>query len=212
LAFMLGGTLSAVLLALPATGFAHGPAARRSTVAARVAPAVAVIGVGGFAVSVWLSGAITGESALPSSDDALPASDGVPARIGWVDFGQGLERAAEKDLPMVVVFVTSWCGYCKKMDRSTFRDPAVVGRLSRIVPVRVDAEETTARDGYRGVELAARYRVRGTPSLAVLDPRGGLIAQRSGYLAAGELLDWLDRVLPAPDTRRPEEATHVTVP
>jgi thiol:disulfide interchange protein len=120
-------------------------------------------------------------------EQAAPAQ----TRVVWSDYGPGLEKAIAEEKPVLVSFYTDWCGYCKKMDRSTFRDPSVIETLNRMVPVRVDAEDTSAIHGYRGTELATRYRVGTFPTLVLLDSGGHEIARARGYRNAGQLLGWL---------------------
>jgi thioredoxin-related protein len=104
---------------------------------------------------------------------------------------------------VLAVFVTSWCGYCKKMDRTTWRDGEVIDRLAGLVTVRVDTEESRPRNGYTGVELARRYRIQGTPDLLLLDAQGRVLSRSAGYHEPARLLRWLDGVLgPARDPSR----------
>ncbi len=112
----------------------------------------------------------------------------------------------------MVNFITDWCGYCKKMDRTTWKDPAVVERLAQLVAVRVDAEEQRIRGGYSGAELAARYAVNGTPTLLLLNDRGEPVSRTSGYLDAGQLLGWLDASLTGPARDAEVGATRVQFP
>jgi len=136
-----------------------------------------------------------------------------PQRVGWSDFTSGVERAAAEQKPVVVNFTASWCGYCKQMDRTTWRDPAVIERLEGVVPVRVDVDETRApRGGEPGADVANRYGVRGTPTLLVLDGQGRVLSRTSGYHDAHQLLDWLDGSLATRPARRPVDAVQVSTP
>lgn len=57
-----------------------------------------------------------------------------------------IEQAAKVDIKsnpklFFVDFYTSWCGWCKKMDRETFADPTVAKILNTYyIPVKFDAE------------------------------------------------------------------------
>jgi len=68
----------------------------------------------------------------------------VPAQsqVKW----QTIEQASQVDLKsnkklFFVDFSTSWCGWCKKMDRDTFSDPVVSAILNKYyIPIKFDAE------------------------------------------------------------------------
>ena len=66
----------------------------------------------------------------------------IHSQVKW----QTIEQAAQIDTKsnnklFFVDFSTSWCGWCKKMDRETFTDPVVVAILNKYyIPVKFDAE------------------------------------------------------------------------
>ncbi|MCP3979455.1 MAG: thioredoxin family protein [bacterium] len=186
-----GSIVAAVLLIVPATGKSPvddtRPARRGGLLLGAGAAGLLLAGTG-----VLLGGgAPDGRGAR---DSALPAAS-LAKRIYWSDFGKGLEKARQADKPMLVAFVTNWCGYCRKMDRTTWKDPSVVRETSGVVTVRVDADETRERGGFSGAELAARYGVSGYPAMLLIDTQGRVLARTGGYQTAAQLLGWLDDAL-----------------
>jgi thioredoxin-related protein len=133
-------------------------------------------------------------------------------RLHWSDYATGVERASVEGRAVLANFTANWCGYCKKMDRTTWKSPAVIDRLAGIVPVRVDVDETRPRNGQAGAELAARYGVQGTPTLILLDPDGQVIDRASGYLDSRQLLEWLDRTLGRPADGESVDTMQVSSP
>jgi thiol:disulfide interchange protein len=190
LAILFGAVLAVVLLALPATGkLPEGAVKPGNTLA--VATVLGFIGLG--LSFVW------GTLAPPAGPRASPAPlqiAGLSPRVGWADFGDGLERAVSESKPVFVVFETSWCGYCRKMNRTTFKDPAVVEMLNGMVAIRVDAEDDTKVGEFSGRELASRYGVSGYPALLVLDAAGRVRARKSGFLESSAFLDWVGDATP----------------
>jgi len=134
-----------------------------------------------LALSVWLA---SGAAAPPVS----PAPAAAPA---WLDFGPALVRAESEKKPVLLQFYTTWCGYCRKMEQETFRDPSVLEGLGGVVAVRVDAEELRARAGYRGAELADRYRIETYPTHVMVDAAGREIMRAVGYQGPRPFLAWL---------------------
>ena len=93
-----------------------------------------------------------------ASDAARPTGGAARAtRVDWTDFGAALSRARTEDKPILVAFVTGWCGYCRKMDQTTWRDASVIDRLADVIAAKVDAEDPSQKNGYSGTALAERY-------------------------------------------------------
>jgi thiol-disulfide isomerase/thioredoxin len=190
---LLGALVTVGLLAVPTTGAADGRtpvAVVPSSRSGRLFGVLTAIGALGLGFSLWFGGA----AALPGDRDEsaeLIASRHVD-RVSWSDFGTGLEQSRAERKPMLVTFVTNWCGYCRKMDQTTWKHPSVLERMDEVVPVRIDAEEQEPRGDYSGAELAARYQVNGFPTMLLLDVDGRVVARTGGYLVPRDLLSWIE--------------------
>jgi len=61
-----------------------------------------------------------------------------PAGIHWqYDLKQSLSHAKATDKDLFVFLSSSWCGPCKKMERTTFRDSLVIAHSRQYVMVKV---------------------------------------------------------------------------
>src|SRR4051812_3051976 len=62
--------------------------------------------------------------------------------VKWrLEYVAARKEAQDKNLPLVIDFVTKKCYWCRKLEESTFRDVKVVGLMNeRYVPLKVDAE------------------------------------------------------------------------
>lgn len=215
---LFGALLVAVLLVWPATGDVRRGLPEGSAPAPRLGRALgalAGIGVVAIAAGLWIGSreaSAPGDTASTggSSSPTLPAS--LSQRVSWSSFGKGAELARAENKPLLVTFITNWCGYCGKMDRTTWKDPDVIQRAGELVAVRVDAEETKARDGFKGVDLAARYGVQGYPTTLVLDAQGREVARTGGYQEPRQLLGWLDSSLARMNRRPPNDAVQASSP
>lgn len=198
---LFGALIAAVLLAVPATGKLRREGAREGRfrrVAGGLLAGVAILSAAALLAlagsAILLSGRVRKAGPPPPRDTAAGVSEASRPE-GWLDFSAGVERAKAAGKPVLVDFYADWCAPCRVMERRTFRDPRVVERLADVVPVRVDAEDTRPRGGVAGAEIADRYRVRGFPTLVLLDPAGPEIARHTGYMDADQFLQWLERAL-----------------
>ena len=69
---------------------------------------------------------------------------GASAQIDWKTIEQASNTDSKGNTKLYFVdFYTSWCGWCKKMDRETFTHPVVAKILNTYyIPVKFDAEGT----------------------------------------------------------------------
>ena len=112
----------------------------------------------------------------------------------WMSFEEGMELARNMGRPVVIDFYTSWCRWCRVMDRETFRNEKVASYLNEhFISIRLNAEQTTGRLEYGGrtytpASLARAFRVRGYPSIAYLDGNGKLILVDPGFKKPGQFM------------------------
>ena len=61
--------------------------------------------------------------------------------INWLTFEQAVEKNKTEPKKMFIDVYTHWCGWCKVMDRTTFKDSAVISYLNKnFHAVKLDAE------------------------------------------------------------------------
>jgi thiol-disulfide isomerase/thioredoxin len=92
-----------------------------------------------------------------------------------LSFDQARRAAADGKKRFVLVdFYTTWCGPCKKLDETTWKDQGVKDWLAKeAVCLKIDAEKETA--------LADKYRINVYPTVLLLRPDGSEIDRLVGY-------------------------------
>ena len=96
-------------------------------------------------------------------------------------FDAALSQAKQANKPVMVDFFTTWCGPCKRLDRETWKDPAVVEWLDRsCIALKADAEKETA--------LAKRFDITGYPTIVFVAADGKEIDRLVGFRDAQEFL------------------------
>ncbi|WP_423597484.1 protein-disulfide reductase DsbD [Roseateles sp. MS654] len=70
--------------------------------------------------------------------------------------------------PVMLDFYADWCVSCKEMERFTFTDARVQGKLAGALLLKADVTENNAQDR----ELLKRFRLFGPPGTIFFDPQG----------------------------------------
>lgn len=121
------------------------------------------------------------------------ASEESPAKkhgpIAWVEsFEKAQQMAKKKNRVLMVDFWAEWCGPCKQMLNTTYKNKAVVARSKKFVPVLVDFD--------KNADLAKKYEVEALPTVLFLDSSGEKILLRvEGYRSASEFLKLMDEAM-----------------
>lgn len=107
-------------------------------------------------------------------------------KIPWrTDVAAAEAEAKAAGKPVLLYFTASWCGPCQQMRGATWGDAAVDAKLrSAYVPVKIDIDANR--------ETAVAYEIDGVPTMVVLDADGKVERRTTGFVDAGEFLNWLE--------------------
>ncbi len=113
-----------------------------------------------------------------STNAIAPESTG-----GWLwstNLSESLDRAEKSHKLVLADFYTSWCGWCKQLDKTTFADPEFMQYVNdHFIPVKLDAE-----DKGEGQRTAEKNDVSAFPTGLVFAPNGKVIGRIFGYSPA----------------------------
>jgi thioredoxin-related protein len=118
-----------------------------------------------------------------------PTLTGDKGGLTWLSFNDGLATAKKSKKKVLVDVYTDWCGWCKKMDASTYADGEIMMYLKEnYVVVKLNAESTKKltynTTSYTEQELAAAFGITGYPTTLFLKSNGDPITKLPGYAPA----------------------------
>jgi len=120
-------------------------------------------------------------------------------KVKWYSIEEALMLSAQDPRVLVIDVYTDWCGWCKRMEATTFSDPDVASAMNRyFYPVKLNAEgkedivigDRTFRfvdNGRRGYHEIAALVTKGRlsyPTISYLDEQGRIIEVSPGYKTA----------------------------
>lgn len=125
-------------------------------------------------------------------------------KVQWLDLDEAMELQRKEPKKLFIDVYTDWCGWCKKMDKTTFQDTAIVKMLNKeFYPVKFDAESTQpmrfagkvyknpnpgARRSTHQLTAAMLGRKISYPSYAFYDENYRRITVVKGYVKAENLM------------------------
>jgi thiol:disulfide interchange protein DsbD len=141
-----------------------------------------VFGVALIAVAAWITSPLWLDALVPT-EGGIPFQPYSAAEV---------QQAAAAHRPVMIDFSAEWCGPCRKLERTTFRDKRVIGLASEFLMLKADL----TKEGTPEVEKLRRdFGIWGVPTLVFIGPDG---REHTGlrtveYVTADELLGLLEK-------------------
>lgn len=132
-----------------------------------------------------------------SSFTEPPVKEKPNKEIKWVTIEEAQELSKEKPKKIIMDVYTDWCGWCKKMDKTTFSDEKVVDYVNKnFYAVKFNAEANKTFD-FKGQEFTnpqftKALRVSGYPTVVFFAEDFSKFQPVSGYRQADEFLKMLE--------------------
>ena len=97
-----------------------------------------------FAQTAKTTAKKTATKAKPKIDTAAATANVAPKEaegIHWLTMTEIQEKMREKPKKVFIDFYTGWCGWCKRMDATTYQNPALIKYINNnFYAMRFDAE------------------------------------------------------------------------
>lgn len=121
-------------------------------------------------------------------------------KINWMSFEEAVAKNKKQPRKMVIDVYTDWCGWCKKMDASTFSDVQIAEYVNNnYYPVKLDAEmrdtvifderaftfvvqNPTTNRGFHQLAASLLDGKMSYPSIVVLDEQFNRIGLVASYM------------------------------
>lgn len=117
-------------------------------------------------------------------------------KVQWYSIEDAVLMASKEPRVLVIDVYTDWCGWCKRMDATTFSHPEIVQIMNKhFYPVKLDAEgkedivigERTfkfVQSGKRGYHEIAAIVTKGRlsyPTISYVDDQGRVLEAAPGF-------------------------------
>lgn len=139
---------------------------------------------------------LLGLTSFVSNDDKADKKAKENKKINWVSIEEAERLTKEAPRKIFVDVYTDWCGWCKRMDATTFTDEAVVDYVNEhyyAVKLNAESKENISLKGMNtnGIELSRSFKVTGYPTIVFIDETFQRVTPVAGYRKAAEFRDIL---------------------
>ncbi|MCK4648749.1 thioredoxin family protein [bacterium] len=101
--------------------------------------------------------------------------------IKWYFSLEEALRLAKKGNKLIMAdFYSERCGWCHKLDRTTYTNPEVIKLSEKFISLKIDC----ARDQL----TPAKYQIRGLPTILFIDSKGSVVHSIVGYRKAEDFI------------------------
>jgi len=150
----------------------------------RIPPVASVLLLFAFALTSSPNRAAAVPGSLNRSGKPAPGEKKLP----WLAFDAATLRAKKENKHLIVDVYTTWCGWCKVMDRQTYGNPQVADYLTENFVLAKVNGESSAEIHWKGETMterafARKVGVTGFPTTYFLKPDAEMIGGAPGFIS-----------------------------
>ncbi len=124
-----------------------------------------------------------------SSKEVKPYKKGIVFFKGT--YTEALAKAKAENKPIFLDVYATWCGPCKKLKKTTFKDEMAGDYFNKnFICIAIDGETQ------EGAAIIHKYRVRSYPTLIIADYEGNMRTKTTGFLQPQVLINFGKRIVP----------------
>ena len=134
-----------------------------------------------------------GEKPASTKDKKSAEATKTEAKLDWLALDAAVNKAKTQNKHVIVNVYTTWCGYCRMMDKQTFGDQEVATHLrENFVLAKVNGESSSTVH-WQGQEMTERQFARavgvtGFPATYFLKPNAEMLGGVSGYIRSPDFM------------------------
>ena len=107
--------------------------------------------------------------------------------IKWYSFDEGMALGQSQEKRIFMHFWAEWCGYCRRMEKKTFSNPAVIAKLNEnFISIKVNYD--------REKRLVTTFKVAGLPDNWFFSKDRKDIKHQPGYMPPEKFLAMLKKI------------------
>lgn len=139
-------------------------------------------------VGILAIGLITMAFVTKSNNKVIKDDSGI--KFKNITLEEAKSEAKKNDQLIFIDAYASWCGPCKKMAATSFKNEEV-GEIfnDKFINLKIDCEKDAD-----GPDLARLYKVRAYPTLLIIDGDGKLIKEVVGFQTEDRLIELANSV------------------
>ena len=104
-------------------------------------------------------------------------------------FDEAMKKARNQHKPVMIDFWAEWCGWCHRLDKTTYVDPTVVKLLAQdFVATKIDTEGSPGE-----ARVAERFDVTSLPTILFVTPGGHQVLRVNGFQGPGKFPRTVER-------------------
>lgn len=139
--------------------------------------------------------------ALISSAALLSSTNNEDEKIKWLTWDEAIELNKEHPKKIFIDVYTDWCGWCKRMDATTFADPEVVSYMNEhFYAIKLDAE---MKENVTFKDQEFKYVKQGRRGIHTL--AYSLLEGKASYPSFVTMTEGFDRIAISPGYKQPDQ-------